>query len=287
MLGLTVPGIVVNVACNRQPAQSEAKDAKRYMLRGKILGVNQAQKTVTIAHEDIQDFMPAMTMDFKMKDERDLARVQRGDRIEATLYVAGTDFLIETPFITRPEPGKEDLQEPPKPLPGPKPGDAVPDVAFVNQDNKRMSLGGLKGRTVVVTFFFTRCPMPNFCPLMNENLKKVAKDLEGDAARAGKVTLLSISFDPEFDTPRVLAENRARYRDPKQQHKVAWDFVTGKPAEVKKAADFFGVHYEGKAADTVHNLRTAVIGPDGKVVQVFTGNEWKPEEVLAAIRRLQ
>jgi protein SCO1/2 len=121
---------------------------------------------------------------------------------------------------------------------------------------------------------------------MNMNLARIAEGFQDDAALAARVQLLSVSFDTEFDTPRVLRENRRLYRPRDAKGDVAWEFVTGKAEEIRRLADFFGVLYEGKGADITHNLRTAVIGRDGRVVEVFNGNTWKPEEVLAVIRKL-
>jgi protein SCO1/2 len=165
-----------------------------------------------------------------------------------------------------------------------RPGDAVPDVALVNHDGKSFRLSQLRGKTVVLTFIYTRCPLPNYCPLMNRNFASIAKALEPQPDRARNTHLLSVSFDPAYDTPAVLRKTREAFRPAGSQLLTPWDFATGSPADVRKLATFFGVTYEGFGANISHNLRTAVIGADGKVVRVFNGNAWQPSEVLAVLK---
>jgi protein SCO1/2 len=279
---------VLATGCAKQ--QAPAPEQKRYQLRGKVISVERTDKLVVIAHEPIPGFMDAMTMGFKLGDERDFDRLQRGDSVEATLVVQGMNSWLETLFITRPQnPDASDADVLTKPLPMPNPGDAVPDLALVNHEGKRIRISDLRGKIVVLTFIFTRCPLPNFCPLMNMNFAKVAKELEREPSRAARTHLLTISFDSDYDTPAVLKKARAAFDEPNTKRAVVWDFATGKKAEIRKATDFFGLSYEVKgknAEDTVHTLRTAVIAPDGKVAKVLTGNTWTIEEVLAEIRKL-
>jgi protein SCO1/2 len=260
-----------------------------YPFKGKVISVERQDKLVVIAHEAIPGFMDAMTMGFKLKDERDFDRLQRGDRVQASLVVQGMESWLESLFITRPtNPDATDDEVLPKPLPMPKPGDAVPDATLVNHDGKSFRTSALRGQTVVLTFIFTRCPLPEFCPLMNMNFAKIARELTKTPAAASKTRLLTISFDPEFDTPPVLKKTRSAFDDPNAKFAVTWDFASGKKDEVRKLADFFGLSYavKGKnAEDTVHTLRTAVISPDGKVARVFTGNAWTVEEMLAEVRK--
>jgi protein SCO1/2 len=288
LLGLAIllGGLLLMIAgcAKKEPPQKEA----RYPLKGKVLSVDTEQKLVFVAHEEIPGFMMAMTMGFKLKDERDFARLQRGDHLQATLVVSDGDSWLEGLFITRPATPEAGLEEPPKPLPGPKAGDRVPEVSFVNQDGRALRLSALTGKVVVLTFIFTRCPLPDFCPRMNQNFAAIARRMAADPALAARLHLLSVSFDTAYDTPPVLRKTRETFYDAKTMAGVSWDFVTGKPAEIRRAADFFGLTFEVKgknAEDTVHTLRTAVIAPDGRVTRVFTGNLWTVEEVVEEIRR--
>ncbi len=276
--------------CSSKPEAKRQEEPKTFPFKGRVISVERQMKEVIFAHEDIPGFMDAMTMGFKLKDQRDFDRLQRGDRVQATLVVQGMDSWLESLFITRPEnPDASDAEVLPKPLPMPKPGDALPDVTFVTQDARPLRSSDLRGKIVVLTFIFTRCPLPNFCPLMNMNFAKIARELEKTPATAGKTHLLTISFDPDYDTPAVLKKMRSAFDEPGVKRTAAWDFVTGRKSEVKKVSDFFGLSYQVKgkdAEDTIHTLRTAVITPDGKVARIFTGNTWTVDEVLAEVRKL-
>lgn len=287
IIAMTLLVVALHAACATKEPPPEQK---RYQVRGKVVSVDKNEKLVYIAHEEIPGFMMAMTMGFKLKDPRDYERLQRGDRVEATLVVQGLDSWLETLFITRPaNPDADTPSEPPaKLLPMPKMGDAVPDVTLVNQDNQPITLRALRGKVLVLTFFFTRCPLPNFCPLMNMNMSKIAKQQSQNPAQASRTQLLSISFDPH-DTPAVLRKYRESFVPASTKSAVAWEFVTGKPEQIRKLANFFGLSYDLKgknAEDTVHTLRTVVINPEGKVVKIFTGNTWTVEEVLAELKGL-
>jgi protein SCO1/2 len=138
---------------------------------------------------------------------------------------------------------------------------------------------------LVITFFYTRCPLPDFCPLMNMNLARIADELDKDPALAKRTVLLSVTFDPKFDTPPVLSQNLALYRNAKRPGAAQWVFATGKPDQIASIAEFIGVWYKEQPDQVTHNLRTTVVTPSGKVEKVFPGNEWKPKEVLRILRQ--
>jgi protein SCO1/2 len=251
-----------------------------------VVSVDAKQKQVMLDHEEIPGYMAAMTMGYKLKDDSDYARLQPGDRIEATLAVTGTESWLEGLFITRPPAGAESVPEPEKPRPLPERGTSPPDVTLVTQEGHSLRLSSLRGKFVILTFIYTRCPLPDYCPRMNMNLATIGNAFESDASRAAKVHLLSISFDTEYDTPKVLRASREAFRPAAMQKHVTWDFATGQAADIRKLADFFGLTFELKGVDTMHNLRTAILDADGKVVRTFHGNSWTADEALAEIRKL-
>jgi protein SCO1/2 len=161
-----------------------------------------------------------------------------------------------------------------------KPGDAVPDARFVDQNGRTRAFSSFRGSTVVLTFIYTRCPMPTFCPLMDRHFAAIQKKLKDDAASNGRVHLVSVSFDPSTDTPPVLKKHAAKVgADPK-----TWTFLTGDRDDIDRFAARFGVSVArvlNDQGDITHTLRTAVVDADGRLVKVYTGNEWTPEQVLA------
>jgi protein SCO1/2 len=162
-------------------------------------------------------------------------------------------------------------------------GEAVADASLVDESGTPRRLADWKGRAVAVTFIYTRCPLPNFCPVMDRHFKAVQDAVRADAALAGRVQLLSVSFDPDHDTPAVLASHAGRL----QADPDIWRFLTGPREEVEQLAKQFGVSVIREGADPseiVHNLRTAVIDPGGRLSTVLNGSEWTPAELVAALK---
>jgi len=261
---------------------------KRYPLKGKVIAVNKSDHAATIKHEDIPGYMPGMTMAFKIKNDADLEMLKAGDEVSANLVVTDVDSWIEVTAIVE---GASPLSPTTEVAGEPKPGDEIPDFGLTNQDGKRVRLSQYKGKAVALTFVYTRCPQPDQCTLMSTNFAAVDKALQSQTDVYAKTHLLTISFDPDYDTPKVMrsygAGHTGKYSDETFQH---WEFLTGSQDEVKGIAQFFGLRYfhdtESDDEQVIHSLRTAVIGPDGKLFKLYRGNEWKPEEIVADLKAL-
>src|SRR5947209_4788517 len=261
---------------------------KRYPIKGTVVAVNKTDRTATIKHEDIPGYMPGMTMEFKIKGDADLQVMRPGDEITGTLVIDNTSSWIEIMTITE---GGAKLT-PTTAVPGePKPGDEIPDFELMNQDGKRIHLAQYRGQALALTFIYTRCPQPDQCTLMSSNFAAIDQELKKQPELYAKTHLLSISFDPDYDTPKVMrsygSSHTGRYSDETFQH---WEFATGTTDEVKGIAQFFGLRYyhdtESGDEQVIHSLRTAVIGPDGKLVKLYRGNEWKPAEIVSDLNTL-
>ena len=255
---------------------------KRYPLQGQVLAVDREKQELTVKHEDIPGFMPGMTMPFKVSDPRFLDERKPGDLIKATLAVSDSLGRLEN-VVKVGEAPLPPGSEAGKSIPVIATGATPPDVELIDQDGQRRRLSDWRGRTVAVTFVYTRCPLPDFCPLMDRNFAAVQRALLQDAATAGRMHLLSVSFDPDHDTPKVLTAHASKVG---ADHRV-WTWLTGAPAELETFTRAFGVSIfrEDRAGqEIIHNLRTAVLDADGRVARIFNGNEWKPEELLAAMR---
>jgi protein SCO1 len=254
---------------------------RRYELRGQVLAVDRGRQEITVKHEDIRGFMPGMTMPFKVKDARELEARTPGELIQATLVVTGNDAFLQGIRKTGDAPLAEAAPTPTFDLLDP--GEVVPDEPFVDQAGSSHRLSDWRGKAIAVTFIYTRCPLPDFCPLMDRHFASIQKNVKEDAALNGKVQLVSVSFDPDFDTPKVLSAHAARVgADP-----ALWSFVTGQRDDIDRFASRFGISVmrEDKTSqEIVHNLRTAVIDPAGRLHRVHTGNEWTPAELLTDLR---
>jgi protein SCO1/2 len=249
--------------------------------------VDQTGRTATIAHEDIVGYMPAMTMPFKIKNDADLEMMKPGDSMTGTLVVDDLAVWVEVAAIVE---GPSLLTN--VDMPGePKPGTEVPDFGLVNQDGKRIHLAQYRGKVLLITFVYTRCPQPDQCTLMSNNFAAIDQALQKQPETYDKTHLLTISFDPDYDTPKVLrsygASHTGRYSDETFQH---WEFATGSKDEVKGIAQFFGLRYyhdtESDDEQVIHSMRTAIVGSDGKVLKLYRGNEWKPEAIVGELRSL-
>jgi protein SCO1/2 len=269
-------------ACQSKPA---AVQGKRYEFKGTIVSIDKANQSATISHEDVKDFMDAMTMPFKLKDAWPLDVMKPGDGIQATLVVTDESAWLEDVVVVQKSAAQTTAS--PESSQIPKPGDAVPDFRLVNQDARPVRLSGYKGRALLLTFIYTRCPVPEYCSLMSSNFAEIERELQKDEALYKKTHMVSVSFDPAYDTPKVLrsygASQTGNYDKETFNH---WEFVTGEAEEVKRLAQFFGLTYLPEKGEFVHSLQTALIAPDGKLVKLYSGNKWKPSDVLSDIRNI-
>jgi protein SCO1 len=259
---------------------------QRYPLKGKVVSVDLAGGKVVIDHEEIPGFMAAMRMPFPVPEADVLRSLGGGDEIQATLVVDDLGYRLEQPFITKALPGGAPASEAASAA-EPQPGAEVPEFKLVNQDGKPTKLRKTPGRAVLLTFIYTRCPLPDYCPLISSNFAEVNREVERDAALRDRVRLLSVTVDPAYDTPKVLRSYGGGYTEKYGTETFErWEFATGEPEEIRRLATFFGLSYVAEKDEIVHSLRTALVGPDGRLFKIYRGNEWKPADVLRDIRSL-
>jgi protein SCO1/2 len=272
-------GIVIALTATLA-ACSRAKE-REYELRGQIIAIDQARQMVTITHEDIPRFMPGMTMAFKVSEKGLLEGRTPGELIKATLVVRETDAHLRTLERT----GVAPLTEAPPP-PAPDlvaPGTRVRDAAFVDQSEASRTLADWRGRVLAVTFMYTRCPIPDYCPLMDRHFRAVQDQVRADAKLYGRVHLLSITLDPQHDTPAVLSGHAKKLgADP-----AVWTLLTGEMGELRNFGAQFGVGVlpaDKADAEIVHSLRTAIVDGDGRLITAMSGNDWVPADLLRELR---
>ncbi|HEV7642937.1 MAG TPA: SCO family protein [Pyrinomonadaceae bacterium] len=270
---------------NAAAPSAPSADAKRFPFKGIVVSVNKAKNEATISHDEIPGYMDAMTMPFPIKDTWVMDEISAGSQIQGELVVEKGDFYLEhVAIVVAPNPN-----QPPPPSSSEQAekelaGKEVPNFQLTNQDGKRISTNDFRGKALAVTFIYTRCPLPNFCPLMSIRFSEIAMNLQKSPELKDKVRLLSITFDPAHDTPQVLKNYGAGYynKDTKPDFTL-WQLATGSEEDIHKIADFFGLAYQPDATDKtqiIHSLRTIVIDPQGKIRKVFAGNEWSSEQVL-------
>jgi protein SCO1/2 len=275
-------------SCGSKPeAPAASGSAKEYEIKGKVVSVNKSDHKVTIDHEEIPGYMEKMTMEFNLYDDWVYSELAPGVIIQATLVVDGERSWLKNPVVTKiTDPSQIGRSE--ESGVEPNPGTEVPNFALVNQDGRKVNFKQYRGRALLLTFIYTRCPLPDYCPLMSMNFAQINRDLAKDPALKDKTHMLSISIDPDYDKPQVLREYGARYTGSKEGDAFKqWEFASGSPEQIKEVASFFGLNYWPEKGQVIHGLRTALVTPDGKVFKVYRGNDWMPEEVLQDIGKLQ
>jgi protein SCO1 len=283
------------VGCGRETpvatglSSKSERTSKTFPLKGVVRQVDAKTGEVTISHEEIVGFMSKMTMPFNLEDKTLLEEIQPGDEVEGSLEVrydgdAVKDMnLVDLTVVRRPSTAQGAASPPTEPPSETlKPGDLVPDFTVTTQEGRELKLGDLKGEVVVLTFIYTRCPLPEFCPAMDSKFADLARRISAVPGRAERIRLLSISFDPEHDTPEVLAAH-AGLRGAKPP---LWTFAVASHRELEKVASRFGLVYVPGTREFSHNLRTAVIGPDGRLATLEVGSGWTAAELLKVVYSL-
>lgn len=254
-------------------------ESKRYHLQGKVMSVAPAEGSAVVDADAIPGWMDAMAMSYSIPDQKALAGLAPGDVISADIVVTGDgSYHLENVVVTK----KGDGKSPTSDLHQPQKGDPVPDFTLTNQDGHQIRLDSYKGKVTLVTFIYTQCPFPDYCPLVSQNFADIYAKIHDNPVLDSKVRLLSVSFDPAHDTPEVLRKYAATF-----QHTTGgspfgrWQFATASPDEMEKMTNFFGVLYDPSAKQVVHSLSTSVISPDGRIYKWYSGNEWKPADLVA------
>lgn len=283
---LVLFSVLLFAACQRPGTsnQNASAEAKRFSLKGKVTAVNREAKKATVDHGDVPGYMGAMQMEFPVRADWVWDDLTVGSEIRADLVIddaKGEYWLENLGIVSAPN-----SNQPPVPVDDrfAQIGQEVPDFSLTNQDGKRISVKDFRGKALAITFIYIKCPLPEYCTKMSTNFSDLARQIKDDTSVKDRIRLLTISFDPERDTPAKLKEYGIGYygKDIKPDFNL-WQLAVGKDAEVKKIADFFGLRYEVDASDKTqinHSLRTAVIAPDGKVTKIFSGNDWTPNDLL-------
>ena len=300
MLFALVLGLVAPAGCHTGNSGQSGPGPERHFVRGRIVAVDASRQAVLLAHEAIPGFMPAMTMEYKVADPAALGELHPGDRIGADLLndrdAAGPSNLrlVNVDVLAQAQPDYKPAVQ----FHVPAAGDAVPDFALRNQSNKIIRLRQFQGKVLLLTFVYTRCPLPEYCLRMSRNFAEIDKRLEADPAMYAGTHLLTVSFDPTYDTPKVLRSYGGAYTGRYSQETFAhWDFAAPSEAELPKIEQWFDVGVNSTPANALagdrgkpaggplqHSLATVIVGKDGKVLAFYPTNGWTVDQALQVIR---
>ena len=272
---LLLPSILLLASCHtNNPA------AKRYPFHGRIESIDQSTQSALINADAIPGFMDAMAMSYKAKPADALNNLSPGDVIAADVLVTQDppDYWLENvKVISHAQPAAQ----PSTTQHIPAPGDEVPDFRLTNQDGQRISLKQYRGQTLLITFIYTRCPFPDFCPRVTANFVRINDQLASDPTLSKSVRLLSISIDPVHDTPKALRDYGLAQAHGNPAIFDRWQFAVSTPADLPKIAAYFALTYEPDKTGVInHTLSTAVVGPDGKIAKWYHGSDWQPSDLM-------
>lgn len=260
------------------------KSERHYNFEGRVVSKVPETHTLVLDHGNIPGFMAAMTMPYPVGAGVDLSPVEAGDRIKARVVVHGDgqyelDKVMVTDSSHREKTVKETRQL--------YLGELIPDVGLLNQDGKTIRLSDFRGKTVLLTFIYTRCPMPTFCPRLSTLFAAVEKELAKDPKEYSRTQLVSVSIDPKFDTPSVLRKYGLAYLSGNEKSFGHWSFTVPSPENLKKLAEAFALIYEEEDNQITHSMSTVLIAPDGRLIKEWTVSDWTSAEAVAAMRQVE
>lgn len=278
------PAVVVSSGMQANPLES-TNVIRSFLARGVIRELPPGGRSVIVRHEEIPGFMPKMTMEFDIRDTHELRGLSAGDAITFRVRANQEESWIEG--IQRTD--AKDLTAPPPSDPSSasllhvaqlKPGDVLPDTALSSEEGRTIKLSDFEGRALAFTFIFTRCPLPDFCPRMNQHFNRARNLLIQRTEGPTNWQFLSISFDPEFDQPEVLTRYAYSYRG---KNTDRWIFASAPSNVMASFSSQLDFRFADEGGSFLHNLRTVVLDPQRRVYRQFDGNKWKAEDLAAAM----
>ena len=267
--------LILSLGCSR---------ARKYPMQGEVVAKNPATNEITVNHGDIPGFMSAMVMPYRVRDPAVVQELQPGDKIAAEVVVGRdrSDYWLEHVRITDESARKAQPAVVPQMLMS---GQRVPDVALINQDGRKIHLSDFAGKALLVTFIYTRCPMPDFCPRLSSQFTQIHNELKKNPEDYRKTHLLTISFDPKYDTPSVLRKYGLAYLDGDESGFSHWDFASTNPKDLGRLAQAFGLQYEEKNNLISHTMSIVLIAPDGTVSK-FWSTDWTWTELTESMQNV-
>ena len=271
--------LLLSAGCGERKVDP-AENLSHYQVKGVVRGLPPGHRAIEIEHEDIPGFMPSMTMPFEVRETKEVTNLQIGDAVSFQLNVTRRDSWIDQvrkiglSELHLPAPATTPVQVS-ESAPRMREGDLIPEFQLVNQDGRTLTRETFRGEPFVLTFVFTRCAIPNFCPLMSRHFAALQEGIKTGPDALKQTRLLSISFDP-FDTPQVLKS----YAENEKADPAIWNFATGQKSEIEKLTHAFSVFVQPEGGTISHGLATALIDGHGKILKIWRGNGWNPSEIL-------
>ncbi len=276
---ILISGVVLfAAACGNSSKQA----GQRYHLEGKVVSIDLQKQEIEVDHKEIPGLMGAMTMSYPVKTPFMLNQVSAGDQITADVVVNGGQYWLENVTVAKKaDPNAAPPPAAPPQVHDPHPGDDVPNFVLLNQDGKQIHLADFRGESVLLTFIYTRCPLADFCPAISTRFSVIEEALQKNKQALGKTHLLSISFDPQHDTPKVLRDYGSGFLQGAGEKDFRhWEFAVAPEENLKDVTAFFGLAYMPDQDQFVHSMSTVIISPSGKIYKWYGGKDWQTSDVM-------
>ena len=251
---------------------------RHYPVEGVVLRTAADRREVVVSHGPIPGYMDAMAMPFAVRDPALLQNVVAGDRVRFDLTVTATSSVIESLAIIsapRADPGLQRIPAVSRLVPI---GQPFPDFSLQDQHGNAFTLSGLQGQVVLVTFIYTRCPLPDYCPLLMANFARIKKEFTESLGKG--LALVTITFDPQYDTSEVLSRYGAKYG----AEDGGWYLLTGSKEQVREVTELFGIEFYPDEGMITHSMLTTVIAPDGRLFAALEGKNYSIEQLADVVR---
>jgi protein SCO1/2 len=282
--------VLILASCKKAPESAPVSagtpgpstNQQMFQVKGVVKAVRPNRKEIEIKHEAIEGYMPAMTMPFDVKDTNELIGLEPEQSISFRLVVTDTDGWIdnirmEGPRLVVSAPDTNSVQ-PIRMFEPLQVGEPLTEFHLTNQLGQAITTTQFKGQALAITFLFTRCPFPTFCPRLANDFEESQRKLLTLQGGPTNWHLLTVSFDPAYDQPDVLKA----YAEAHHYDLAHWSFATGDLADVTALGDLFGLAFWHDSTGSItHNMRTAVIDANGKLQRVFEGKDWNSAELTA------
>lgn len=262
--------------------------AENHAARGIVLKMDNAHHLLVVSCEEIPGYMQAMEMEFTVRESKALAAlktgaavdfiiVERGDKLYAENLRPGTTASFESePMAAGQLTALNNMLEPDAKVLAV--GDRVPDFTLIDQAGKTIHLSDFTSKVVALTFGYSRCPNPNYCFRLANNLAQVEKRLHTQAGQ--NLILLNIMIDPEHDQGTALTQYAALWKaDP-----AYWHFLTGPLPDIKQISARFGMNFWSVEGLVTHSLHTVIIDRHGQLAVNLEGNQFTPQELADLVR---
>jgi protein SCO1 len=275
--------LLVSTAASVRAQTNTTVASRTFAVKGVILKIEPGEDEVIIRNEAISNYMDAMTMSFSLKSPDAIAGLKRGDKVAFQLHVnqddSWADHFSKTGTVTL---DQDQTSVEPKPASASgtgRPRSPLLDYKFTNELGQSVSFNDFRGQALAITFFYTRCPLPNFCPRLSMNFQEASQKLEAMTNTPTNWHFISVSFDPEFDTPEILRSYGNNYHyDP-----AHWSFFTGPPEKIAELAHASGVEYKASDGTINHNFRTLIVNAQGHLQMIFPTSGDLSDQIVSEI----